>query len=65
MAAPIAPDMPEKESDEQQDASFQMWKSKFFRESVKGDVNALLDSCMAMRNKDIISLYGHYINVIG
>ena len=53
MAAPIAPDMPEKESDEQQDASFQMWKSKFFRESVKGDVNALLDSCMAMRNKDL------------
>jgi len=53
MADPIAPDMPKGESDEVKDANFEMWKSKFFRDSVKGDVNALLESCMAMRGKDL------------
>lgn len=52
MADPIAPDMPE-ESEKVKDANFEAWKSKFFRESVKGDVNQMLDMCMAERNKDL------------
>lgn len=51
MAEPVGPDMPEKE--DVKDANFEMWKSKFFKDSVKGDVNGLLETCMSMRNKDL------------
>jgi hypothetical protein len=51
MAEPVAPDMPE--DNKFKDANFEMWKNKFFRESVKGDVNQMLDMCMSERNKDL------------
>jgi hypothetical protein len=53
MAEPVAPDMPDEKDSKMADANFEMWKNKFFKESVKGEVNQLLDMCMSMRNKDL------------
>lgn len=50
MADPIVPDMPD---DQQKDVNFESWKGKFFKDSVKGDVNQLIDSIMAVRNKEL------------
>lgn len=48
------PDMPE-EQDIPQD--FETWKNQYFRESVKGDPNILLDLLSPMRDKDSLSSY--------
>jgi hypothetical protein len=50
MAEPVAPDVPD---EEQQDQNFEQWKSKYFKETVKGDVTLLLDLINSMRNKDL------------
>jgi hypothetical protein len=50
MADPVAPDMPD---DEQREQNFEQWKNKYFKETVKGDVNTLLDLINSMRNKDL------------
>lgn len=51
---PAAPDMPE-EMDEQ---DFEQWKNNFFKETVKGDVNKLLDMIHQVRDLDLDS-YPH------
>jgi len=53
MAEPVAPDMPDEKDQKQETANFELWTNKFFKDSVKGDVNDLLDSCMSVRNKDL------------
>jgi len=50
MSEPVAPDVPD---EEQQDQNFEQWKSKYFKETVKGDVTLLLDLINSMRNKDL------------
>lgn len=50
MADPIVPDMPD---EDKKDVNFESWKGKFFKDSVKGDVNQLIDSINAIRNKDL------------
>ena len=49
---PITPDMPDEEP---KNANFEMWKGKFFKESVKGDVNALIENINSIRNTDLDS----------
>jgi hypothetical protein len=49
-----APDMPEKEGEED---DFEVWKNKYFRESVKGDTNQLIDILNEQRNKDDLEPY--------
>lgn len=46
---PQAPDMPE----EMDDQDFERWKDSFFKESVKGDVNKLIDMISQVRDLDL------------
>lgn len=46
---PQAPDMPE----EQDDMDFQQWKDAYLKESVKGDVNKLIDMVHQVRDLDL------------
>lgn len=46
---PQAPDMPE----EQDDMDFQRWKDAYLKESVKGDVNKLIDMVHQVRDLDL------------
>lgn len=46
---PVAPDMPE----EQQDQDFETWKNTFYKESVKGDVNKLIDLIHQVRDLEL------------
>lgn len=46
---PQTPDMPEKIEDK----DFQEWKNSYFKESVKGDVNKLIDLIQEMRDNDL------------
>lgn len=46
-----APDMPE----EKEDLNFEDWKASFFKESIKGDVNQLIDMIQKVRNNDLDS----------
>ena len=46
---PQAPDMPE----EIDDQDFERWKDSFFKESVKGDVNKLIDMISQVRDLDL------------
>lgn len=46
---PIAPDMPE----DKENVDFEQWKGKFFKESIKGDVNYLIDMIQNVRNNDL------------
>jgi hypothetical protein len=46
---PVAPDMPQES--EQQD--FEQWKNTFFKESVKGDVNKLVDLIHQVRDLEL------------
>lgn len=46
---PQAPDMPE----EMDDQDFERWKDTFFKESVKGDVNKLIDMISQVRDLDL------------
>lgn len=48
---PAAPDMPE-DMDEQ---DFEQWKDSFFKETVKGDVNQLVDMISQVRDLDLDS----------
>lgn len=48
---PQAPDMPE----EKQKQSFEQWQDTFFRESVKSDVNKLIDLIQQVRDRDLES----------
>lgn len=48
---PSAPDMPE----EMNDQDFEQWKNSFFKESIKGDVNKLLDMIHQVRDMDLES----------
>lgn len=49
VADPVAPDMPE----EQENMDFEQWKGKFFKESIKGDVNQLIEMIQNIRNTDL------------
>lgn len=49
VADPISPDMPE----EQEDVDFEQWKGRFFKESIKGDVNHLIEMINNVRNTDL------------
>jgi hypothetical protein len=46
---PQAPDMPEKVSDQ----DFEQWKNAYFKESVKGNVNKLMDLIQQVRDADL------------
>jgi len=48
---PSAPDMPA----EMQDQDFEQWKNTFFKESIKNDVNKLLDLIHQVRDMDLES----------
>lgn len=48
---PPAPDMPEN----QEDQDFEQWKNLFFKESIKGDINSLLDLIHQVRELDLES----------
>lgn len=50
MADPITPDMPD---EEKKNVNFENWKGKFFKDSVKGDVNELIESINKIRNTDL------------
>lgn len=52
---PQNPEMPEKKEGEEDD--FEVWKNKYFRESVKGDTNQLIDILNEQRNKDDLEPY--------
>jgi hypothetical protein len=47
---PITPDMPD---DQPKNMNFENWKGKFFKESVKGDVNELIENINKIRNTDL------------
>lgn len=46
---PIAPDMPE----EMEEKDFEQWKNFFFKETLKGDVNQLIDLINQVRNLEL------------
>jgi hypothetical protein len=50
---PQGPDMPEEKTEE----DFEVWKKKYFRESIKGDVNQLIDILNEQRNKEDLQSY--------
>ena len=50
---PQAPDMPE----EKEDVDFEVWKSNYFKESIKGDANELMEMISPMRDKDTLEPY--------
>ncbi len=49
MNDPDSPDMPE----DKKDLNFEEWKAKFFKESIKGDVNAMINMVQSIRNDDL------------
>jgi hypothetical protein len=49
---PITPDMPE---DQPKNMNFEMWKGKYFKDTVKGDINELIESINKIRNTDLES----------
>lgn len=51
---PQAPDMPE---DKEESPDFEVWKSNFFKESVKGDAAKLMDMISPMRDKETLEPY--------
>lgn len=48
---PESPDMPEEKDDASED--FEVWKSNYFKESVKGDATKLMDMISPMREKEL------------
>ena len=48
-ADPQAPDMPNVQGE---DDDFEVWRSNYFKESIKGDTNALIDMLNEQRDKD-------------
>jgi hypothetical protein len=53
-ADPDAPEMPEEKESEE---DFEVWKSGYFKESIKGDANKLMDMISPMRDKDELPPY--------
>lgn len=51
---PEGPDLPE-EKDSNDD--FEIWKSNYFKESIKGDANKLIDMLSSMREKESLEPY--------
>jgi hypothetical protein len=51
---PSSPDMPDVKGG---DDDFEVWKNKYFRESVKGDTNQLIDLLNEQRDKDELQPY--------
>jgi len=49
LADPIAPDMPE----DKESMDYEQWRNKFFKESIKGDVNQLIDMIQSIRNSEL------------
>lgn len=47
---PESPDMPEEEGGED---DFEVWKSGYFKESIKGDAEKLMEMISSMRDKDL------------
>jgi hypothetical protein len=47
---PESPDMPEEDDSEQ---DFEIWKSNYFKESVKGDAEKLMDLISPMRDREL------------
>ena len=45
---PQAPDMPDQKGDD----DFEVWRSNYFKESIKGDTNALIDLLNEKRDKE-------------
>ena len=52
---PNAPDMPDDQKNVEED--FEIWKNKYFKESIKGDTNQLIDILNEQRNKDDLQPY--------
>lgn len=50
---PMAPDMPE----EKEEVDFEVWKSNFFKESISGDANKLMELISPMREKETLAPY--------
>lgn len=50
---PQSPDMPE----EKEELDFEVWKSNYFKESIKGDANKLMEMISPMRDKDTLEPY--------
>lgn len=51
---PQAPDMPETKDDA---PDFEVWKSNFFKESIKGDAARLMEMISQMRDKEVLEPY--------
>ncbi|MCK9459724.1 MAG: hypothetical protein M0R80_08805 [Proteobacteria bacterium] len=51
---PQAPEMPDQKGVEE---DFEIWKNKYFKESIKGDTNQLIDILNEQRNKDDLQPY--------
>lgn len=51
---PETPDMPEEKGDEK---DFEVWKSNYFKESIKGDASKLLELLSPLRNKEGMEPY--------
>lgn len=51
---PEIPDMPEEKGDEK---DFEVWKSNYFKESIKGDASTLLEILSPLRNKEGLEPY--------
>lgn len=48
---PISPDMPE----DREKINFEQWRAAFFRDSIKGDVNELIEKIQSIRNDELDS----------
>ncbi len=55
--SPSTPDMPEERSQ----INFDQWKASFLRESIKGDVNELLEKIQSVRNDDLDSYQRKFV----
>lgn len=51
---PETPDMPEEKGDER---DFEVWKSNFFKESIKGDASKLMELISPMRDRENLEPY--------
>ena len=51
---PETPDMPEEKGD---DRDFEVWKSNFFKESIKGDASKLMELLSPMRDRENLEPY--------
>lgn len=53
-ADPESPDMPEERGEEK---DFEVWKSSYFKESIKGDASRLMEMLSPLRNKEGLEPY--------